>query len=254
MLTISQLATYASVTVRTIRHYHQIGLLAEPERDHSGYRRYDSYDLIRVVRIRTLAAAGVPLARIEGLLQAEPDEFEAAVDEVDANLRGRIRELQAHRRRLRQLQTGERLVLSDRACDVLDAMRAVGLSEALVGLQRDAAVLLEAISPGSSSTWVEWQEGALTDPEYVDLFLMMDDLVGADADDPRIEAFTDRAVAYALRVLDPITDDEEYEWDVGDTIAVQLVNSHGSDISPAWRRINELTEQKMAAIGYRGAL
>ena len=33
MLTISQLATYAGVTVRAVRHYHQIGLLPEPERD-----------------------------------------------------------------------------------------------------------------------------------------------------------------------------------------------------------------------------
>ena len=34
MLTISQLAAYAGVTVRAVRHYHQIGLLPEPERDH----------------------------------------------------------------------------------------------------------------------------------------------------------------------------------------------------------------------------
>ncbi len=40
MLTISQLAAYAGVTVRAVRHYHQIGLLPEPERDASGYRRY----------------------------------------------------------------------------------------------------------------------------------------------------------------------------------------------------------------------
>ena len=40
MLTIGQLAAYAGVTVRTVRHYHQIGLLPEPERDASGYRRY----------------------------------------------------------------------------------------------------------------------------------------------------------------------------------------------------------------------
>jgi DNA-binding transcriptional MerR regulator len=38
MLTISRLAAYAGVTVRALRHYHQIGLLPEPERDHSGYR------------------------------------------------------------------------------------------------------------------------------------------------------------------------------------------------------------------------
>ena len=36
MLTISQLAAYAGVTVRAVRYHHRVGLLAEPERDHSG--------------------------------------------------------------------------------------------------------------------------------------------------------------------------------------------------------------------------
>ena len=40
MLTISQLATYAGVTVRAVRHYHHVGLLPEPSRDGSGYRTY----------------------------------------------------------------------------------------------------------------------------------------------------------------------------------------------------------------------
>ena len=38
MITISQLARHAGVTIRAVRHYHQIGLLPEPERDASGYR------------------------------------------------------------------------------------------------------------------------------------------------------------------------------------------------------------------------
>ncbi len=41
-LTISQLASYAGVTVRAVRHYHAKGLLPEPPRDGSGYRRYDA--------------------------------------------------------------------------------------------------------------------------------------------------------------------------------------------------------------------
>ena len=65
MLTISQLASYAGVTVRTVRHYHQIGLLAEPERDHSGYRSYDTAAVVRLIRIRVSADAGVPLARVQ---------------------------------------------------------------------------------------------------------------------------------------------------------------------------------------------
>ena len=74
MLTISQLARYVGVSVRTVRHYHQLGLLAEPERDQSGYRRYGADDVIALKRVSTLARAGVPLARISGLLAAEPDD------------------------------------------------------------------------------------------------------------------------------------------------------------------------------------
>lgn len=39
MITIGQLAAYAGVTIKAVRHYHQRGLLAEPPRDASGYRR-----------------------------------------------------------------------------------------------------------------------------------------------------------------------------------------------------------------------
>ena len=79
MLTIGQLAAYAGVTVRAVRHYHQRGLLAEPARDSSGYRRYDADSVVDLIRIKTLSGAGVPLARIEELLNAEPAQFCQAI-------------------------------------------------------------------------------------------------------------------------------------------------------------------------------
>lgn len=62
MLTIGQLAAYAGVTVRAVRHYHAKGLLPEPERDHSGYRRYDAAAVVKLIRIRTLAKPTVGLS------------------------------------------------------------------------------------------------------------------------------------------------------------------------------------------------
>ena len=81
MLTIGQLASYAGVTVRAVRHYHSTGLLPEPERDHSGYRRYDAHAVVELIKIRTLAEAGVPLARVRELLCADEDEFKAGRSE-----------------------------------------------------------------------------------------------------------------------------------------------------------------------------
>ena len=46
MLTIGQLARHAGVSIKTIRVYHDEGLLSEPERDTSGYRRYTAQHVI----------------------------------------------------------------------------------------------------------------------------------------------------------------------------------------------------------------
>jgi DNA-binding transcriptional MerR regulator len=92
MLTIKRLAGYVGVTVRAVRHYHQTGLLPEPERDHSGYRRYDARAVIDLIRIKTLAEAGMALARIRVLLDAEPGEFGEAVTQVDEALKKKTRD------------------------------------------------------------------------------------------------------------------------------------------------------------------
>lgn len=93
MLTIGQLASHAGVTIRAVRHYHHVGLLPEPERDASGYRSYDAAAVIRLIRIRTLAEAGVPLARVRELLDADPQTFAAATEQIDRQLRAQIRDL-----------------------------------------------------------------------------------------------------------------------------------------------------------------
>jgi DNA-binding transcriptional MerR regulator len=111
MLTISQLATYAGVTVRAVRHYHHIGLMPEPARDGSGYRTYDAGDVVRLIRISALAEAGVPLARVQDLLDATPAEFSEAVAQIDARLRAQVRELQEHRRRIARLAAGDSLAV-----------------------------------------------------------------------------------------------------------------------------------------------
>src|SRR5256714_5762124 len=98
MLTIGQLASYAGVTIRAVRHYHQIGLLLEPQRDASGYRTYDAVAVVRLIRIRTLAEAGVPLAPGRELLDPDPQTFAAATTEIDRPPRARIRAPPEHRR------------------------------------------------------------------------------------------------------------------------------------------------------------
>src|SRR5262245_8763163 len=109
MITIGQLAAYAGVTIKAIRHYHRRGLLAEPPRDQSGYRRYSAQHAVDLVKIKTLARAGVPLARIKALLAADPDQFAAAIAEIDRSLQERAADLLRTRERIAQLNAGDRL-------------------------------------------------------------------------------------------------------------------------------------------------
>src|SRR5215510_7032414 len=138
MLTISQLAAYAGVTVRAVRHYHGKGLLPEPARDASGYRRYDAGAVVELIRIRTLAEAGVPLSRVQELLTADEDEFAAAIDDIDCRLRAEIRERECHRERVAELAAADRLALPPKTVEYLDRLRELEVPEHAIEMERDA--------------------------------------------------------------------------------------------------------------------
>ncbi|MFK4196986.1 MerR family transcriptional regulator, partial [Streptomyces sp. NPDC033754] len=144
-LTIGQAAAYVGVTIKTVRHYHRIGLVAEPERDGSGYRRYGSAELLRLVQARMLAGAGVPLAEVGDLLDAGPEEFAATLDDVRRRLTEQIEDLTARRDTLHRLAHGDRALLPDRACAVLDRLAELGFGPEYVAAQREALVLSRAL-------------------------------------------------------------------------------------------------------------
>ncbi|MBZ3906601.1 MerR family transcriptional regulator [Streptomyces griseiscabiei] len=58
---IGDAAAFAGTTPRAIRHYHQIGLLPEPERGGDGRRRYGYDDMIRLLWVRKMSEAGIGL-------------------------------------------------------------------------------------------------------------------------------------------------------------------------------------------------
>ncbi|KUO10072.1 MerR family transcriptional regulator [Streptomyces sp. DSM 15324] len=58
---IGDAAAFVGSTPRAIRHYHEIGLLPEPERGGDDRRRYGYEDMIRLLWIRRMADAGIAL-------------------------------------------------------------------------------------------------------------------------------------------------------------------------------------------------
>lgn len=208
MLTIGQLAAYAGVTTRAVRHYHQIGLLAEPDRDSSGYRTYAGPDVVRLIRIRTLAEAGVPLARVHELLDAGEEAFARAVDEIDRRLREEIRELQEHRRRIAKLAAGDSLALPPSATAYLDRMRSLGTPEVMVEMERDAWILIAAQMPDRMDEFMADKERQLDDPLMRRFLRLIGDLVETEQpDEDGLAAIADVLVemaeqAYARGELD----------------------------------------------------
>lgn len=95
-LTVKQLAAISGVTVRTLHHYDEIGLLSPAHIGANGYRYYGRAEMLRLQRILFHRELGVPLGEIAGLLELE------GADQVGVLLRHREK-LAAGRERFRIL-------------------------------------------------------------------------------------------------------------------------------------------------------
>ena len=184
MLTISQLASYAGVTVRAVRHYHAKGLLPEPERDHSGYRRYNAAAVVELIRIRTLAQAGVPLSRVRELLAAGDEEFAVALADIDRRLRAEIRERQRHREEVSQLSAGDSLALPPEAVAYLDRMRELGFPQHVIEIERDSWILIAAQIPEQVPAFIAIKHAQIEQPVIRRLYLDVAELAECAPDDP----------------------------------------------------------------------
>ncbi len=244
MITIGQLAAYAGVTIKAVRHYHKRGLLEEPPRDSSGYRRYTAHHAIELVKIKTLAEAGVPLARVKELLAAGPDRFAAAITEVDRALQERAKELRRTRERIARLSGGDRLFVSADVAGYLDRLRELGVSPRSVQMERDGWILLQSASPKAAAAWFADKVAALDDVEFVAIYLEYDAAFDWSADDPRLEALADRSEQWFARRPAAPSRRRQPAPDPG--IARLIATSTGSS-SPAWNRLKEIARERTAA-------
>jgi DNA-binding transcriptional MerR regulator len=204
MLTIGQLAAYAGVTVRAVRHYHQIGLLPEPERDASGYRRYGARAVVSLIKIRTLASAGVPLAEIGQMLEADVPAFAQAVRRIDSQLRDEIERLETSRKQVAQLAAGDSLALPPEVTSYLDRLREIGASERIVEAERDAWILVTARWPDRVREWMPAKLAQLEDPQLVRLYrLGSEPPDGGEGDESRLQEAADILAAGLGRAYTP---------------------------------------------------
>ena len=241
MITIGQLAGYAGVSIKAVRHYHQRGLLEEPPRDASGYRRYSAEDAIALIKIKTLAKAGVPLARIKDLLAVDPDRFVAAMAEIDRSLREKADELLRTRERIARLSAGDRLFVSAEVADYLDRLLEIGVSQRSVQMERDVWILMQSVSPKAAATWIADKREALSDPEFRAIYLEYNAAFDWSPDDPRLYALADRTERWTAKRHGRRKGGER---SVQDRTIAQLVTTSVGASSPAWDRLREIAKER----------
>ncbi|MGW0330917.1 MerR family transcriptional regulator [Streptomyces sp. NPDC003011] len=91
---VGQVAGFAGVTVRTLHHYDDIGLLVPSGRSHAGHRRYSDADLDRLQQILFYRELGFPLDEVAALLDDPAADPRAHLRRQHELLTARIERLQ----------------------------------------------------------------------------------------------------------------------------------------------------------------
>ncbi|MET8882100.1 MerR family transcriptional regulator [Streptomyces rubiginosohelvolus] len=135
---IGDAAAFAGCTPRAIRHYHEIGLLPEPERGGDDRRRYGYEDMIRLLWIRRMADAGIALEDIREAFAEDSadahggDGIEAVLERVEGALAAQEAELRRQWTAVQRMRVeGSRMgLLSDLVTERLEGLPEGSLHQA----------------------------------------------------------------------------------------------------------------------------
>ena len=167
LLPIGELARLAGTTTRAVRHYHSIGLLPEPERDVSGYRRYGAAELVALVRVVRLRAVGMSTVAIAERMRAGSDDASLgeSLGELAREIQSEIDVLEATRDRVRELAASE--AFERPVAAVTQALRGHGLlgeADELESAEEWLVILLDALAPSGLSGALARADSLLSNP------------------------------------------------------------------------------------------
>lgn len=127
-LTIGQLASTAKVNVQTVRYYERRGLIPDPPRRESGYRKYPQDTAARIDFIKRAKVLGFSLAEISELLamragsDATCGDVKKRAQAKVADIEEKIRDLQRMKEALGDLISACEGRGSTSECPILDAL------------------------------------------------------------------------------------------------------------------------------------
>jgi DNA-binding transcriptional MerR regulator len=232
-LRIGELARLAATTTRAIRHYHAIGVLSEPERDASGYRRYGADQLVRLIRIRRLRDLDMPLDQIAAHLSRdvrEHGDLPTALPSLADDISRQIDDLEALRGKILGLAAAGGLPAPAETWSA--ALRRHGLlgdEDALPAGEAEAVELVDVLHPEGVEGVIAQASGLLSDPAVIERLtplLQRFRALPADAGDEVVEAL---AADYAAVFPRPESAPPAIELETMDKLI-------GHRLSPAQRR------------------
>jgi len=141
MLRVGRLAELTGLTVRTLHHYDELGLVRPSHRTSAGYRLYDDADVERLYRVIALRQLGLPLERIAEVLD-DATSLESTLEAHDRLLAEQISALQSVRARIGVSLSSVRARTSSSA-DLLDVIREVMTMDETMAHYFDAEQMAE---------------------------------------------------------------------------------------------------------------
>lgn len=163
-------------------------------------------------------------------------------------IRRRIEELSARRDLLDRLANGDRALLTDRACALLDRAADLGFTSDEVAAHREGMVLTRALVPDGFDDYLTVAEHALDDTRFVALNKRCWAAKDWTPDDPRIEELATAVADRFLATLALLAISNGLQART-DATRYGLLNHHGDDQAPAMARLTTLVETKLRTAG-----
>jgi DNA-binding transcriptional MerR regulator len=182
-----EIAELAGTTLRTVRHYHALGLLPEPEREANGYKAYRTEHLVRLLEIRRFTRLGFSLQSIESM-ESDPSNFVERLEAIDADLADSIQRLTATREEIRLLRS------EPTKPDLPHGLSAAATKAHLSSTDRSLfAVLSHMTGEGADTHWQAMLEDYDPDDAAVEF-----DSLPEDADEATREALAQRMAPQSM--------------------------------------------------------
>ncbi|MGP4024594.1 MerR family transcriptional regulator [Actinomadura sp. 3N407] len=186
---IGELAALVGVSTRTVRHYHHLGLLPEPERLSNGYREYRLKDAVVLARVRRLVELGLSLDEVRDVLADERGrELRDVLVELDADLARQQEAIGARRARLAALlEEAELRPDSAVSPEMAEVLRGLPVGSRFAELDREMLALVDmAAGPDERDGFVAMLRPLMEAARDSGIYVRLDELAGAPPDDPRV--------------------------------------------------------------------